>query len=235
MTEPYDSIAKGNYSRILRPRLTNATLREYFNACFQESIDYHALYQCWSCVNCLHNGRATQGWGKPPTSCPQCQSPAVYEIATFQARSPIVGNAFASAFSYLMQTFYQLPLVPTPGNTRTHDFEVTVDIAIETKGSPNRVVNPDGTITSLGRPGMERSDTRKKAFDNARTYRQRNPTGLFFVVSNEIPSDLVGYRNRDVTAVFDATKVDRLEAMLSEIQDKVDLAALRRQRSRPNT
>jgi len=134
-----------------------------------------------------------------------------------------------------MQTFYQLPLVPTPGNTRTHDFEVTVDIAIETKGSPNRVVNPDGTITSLGRPGMERSDTRKKAFDNARTYRQRNPTGLFFVVSNEIPSDLVGYRNRDVTAVFDATKVDRLEAMLSEIQDKVDLAALRRQRSRPNT
>jgi hypothetical protein len=77
---------------------------------------------------------------------------------------------------------------------------------------------------------MERSDTRKKAFENARTYRQRNERGSFFVVSNAIPSDLVGYRNRDVTAVFDATKVDRLQAMILEIQDRVDLDALRQRR-----
>jgi len=235
MTEPFDSIARETYDKVLSGQITNAKLRDYFNTCFQKSIDHFGLYQCWSCFNCLRNGRATQGWGKPPSSCPNCHSTAVYEIATFQARAPIVGKAFASAFSYLMQTRYSLPLVPTPGNTRTHDFEVTGDIAIETKGYPSRVINPDGTYTDLGRPGMERSDTRKKAFDNARTYRQRNPTGLFFVVSNEIPSDLVGYRNRDVTAVFDATKVDRLEAMLSEIQDRVDLVALRHQRSRPNT
>jgi hypothetical protein len=82
---------------------------------------------------------------------------------------------------------------------------------------------------------MERSDTRKKAFENARTYRQRNPNGLFFIVSNVIPTDLVGYRNRDVTAVFDANKVDRLEAMISEIQSRVDLKALRRQRGWANT
>jgi len=126
-----------------------------------------------------------------------------------------------------MQTRYRLPLIPTPGNTRTHDFEVTGDIALETKGSPSRVSNPDGTFTDLGRPGMERSDTRKKAFENARTYRQRNPNGLFFVVSNAVPSDLVGYRNRDVTAVFDANKVDRLEAMMSEIQSRVDLTTIR--------
>ncbi|MBI2831126.1 MAG: hypothetical protein HYX79_02590 [Chloroflexi bacterium] len=74
---------------------------------------------------------------------------------------------------------------------------------------------------------MERSDTKKKAFDNARTYRQRNATGLFFVVSNAIPSDIVGYRNRDVTAVFDVTKVDRLQAMMTEIEDKIDLPSLR--------
>lgn len=49
-------------------------------------------------------------------------------------------------------------------------------------------------------------------------------------VSNAIPSDLVGYRNRDVTAVFDVTKVDRLEAMITEIEDKIDLPALRTKR-----
>jgi hypothetical protein len=134
-----------------------------------------------------------------------------------------------------METHYRLPLIPTPGNTRTHDFEVAGDIALETKGSPSRVINPDGTFTDLRRPGMERSDTRKKAFENARTYRQRNPNGLFFIVSNVIPTDLVGYRNRDVTAVFDANKVDRLEAMISEIQSRVDLKALRRQRGWANT
>ena len=119
----------------------------------------------------------------------------------------------------------------TKGNTRTHDFEITREVAIELKGSPSRVVNPDGTFTELDRPGLERSDTKKKAFDNARAYRQRNPDGLFFVVSNAIPPELVGYRNRDVTAVFDANKVDRIEAMISEIQGKVDLPAIRKQRS----
>ncbi len=226
MTEPYDSIARTQYERLLGRSVTNARMRDYFNACFQNSVDHYGAYQCWVCVNCLRSGNATQGWGKPPSRCPRCNSTSVYEIATFQARSPIVGSAFASAFSYLMRTRYQLPLTPTPGNTRTHDFEVTGDVAIETKGSPSKVVNPDGTITELGRPGLERSDTRKKAFDNARTYRQRNPTGLFFVVSNAVPSDLVGYRNRDVSAVFDANKVDRIEAMLAEIEERIGLNAL---------
>jgi len=230
MTEPFDSIARDAFDRILGSSLTNSRLRDYFNACFQDSIDHYGVYQCWACVNCLRHGNATQGWGEPPSTCPTCHSTIVYEIATFQARAPIVGSAFASAFSYLMQTHFRLPLVATPGNTRTHDFEVTPNIAIETKGSPASVTNPDGTLTHLGRPGMERSDTRKKAFENARTYRQRNERGSFFVVSNAVPSDLVGYRNRDVTAVFDVTKVDRLQAMTREIQDSVDLDALRQRR-----
>lgn len=230
MTEPYDSIARDAYDKLLKNSPTNSRLRDYFNTCFQNSIDHYGAYQCWACVNCLRQGNATQGWGNPPAECPQCHSATIYEIATFQARAPIVGNAFANAFAYLMITHFRLPLVSTPGNTRTHDFEVTSEIAIETKGSPASVSNPDGTLTRLGRPGMERSDTRKKAFENARTYRQRNATGLFFVASNAIPSDLVGYRNRDVTAVFDVTKLDRLEAMMAEIRDKVDLDALRRRR-----
>lgn len=228
MTEPYDSIARDAYDKIIGTSISNPRLRAYFGSCFQNSVDHYGLYQCWACVNCLRQRNSTQGWGKPPSKCPSCDSPLIYEIATFQGRSPIVGSAFASAFAHLMQTYYRLPLVSTPGNTRTHDFEVTSEIAIETKGSPDTVTNPDGSLTQLDRPGMERSDTRKKAFENARTYRQRNPTGLFFVVSNAIPSDLVGYRNRDVTAVFDVNKVDRLEAMMSEIKEKVDLDNLRK-------
>lgn len=230
MTLPFDAIAKNAYAKFLSVSISNSRLRDYYNTCFQQSIDHYGAYQCWACINCLRLGNQTQAWGKPPSKCPNCNSATVYEIATFQARSSIVGNAFASAFSQLMQTYFRLPLIPTPGNTRTHDFEVTSNIAIETKGSPMSVTNPDGSLTLLGRPGMERSDTRKKAFENARTYRQRNAEGLFFVVSNAIPADLVGYRNRDVTAVFDATKVDRLNAMLLEIEDKIDLNIHRKRR-----
>jgi hypothetical protein len=79
----------------------------------------------------------------------------------------------------------------------------------------------------LDRPGLERSDTRKKAFENARTFRQRNPNAYFCVVSNAVPSDLVGYRNRDVNAVFDVTKLDRISALIDEIGSLVDLSVLR--------
>lgn len=230
MSEPYDSIAHDAYDKLLKTSITNTHLRDYFNTCFQNSIDYYGAYQCWTRVNCLRQGNATQAWGEPPSTCPKCHSGLIYEIATFQSRAPIVGSAFSSAFYCLMRSHFRLPLTPTPGNTRTHDFEVTSEIAIEVKGSPASVVNPDGTVTRLDRPGMERSDTKKKAFDNARTYRQRNANGLFFVVSNAIPSDLVGYRNRDVSAVFDVTKLDRLQAMMTEIEDKVNLSVLRTRR-----
>jgi hypothetical protein len=129
-----------------------------------------------------------------------------------------------------MTIYFRLPLTYTPGNTRTHDLEVTPEIAIEAKGSPSRVTNPNGTFTHLGRPGMERSDTHKKAFDNAHTYRERNRDGLFFIVSNVVPPDLVGYRSDNVNGIFDVTKLERLQAMMIEIEDKVDLKALRTRR-----
>jgi len=233
MTEPFDTIAADVYKKYLNASPTNSNLKGYFNTCFQTAIDHYGVYQCWACTGCLRSGRKTQGWGKPPSRCPECHLPSVYEIASFQARSSVVGNAFAGAFSYLMQAHYRLPLLPTPGNTRTHDFEITADIAIEAKGSPSSITNPDGSSTQLNRPGMERSDTRKKAFDNAHTYKERNPNGLFFIASNIIPSDLVGFRSHDVTGVFDVTKVDRLEAIMQEIHDRIDLDELRRKRGFP--
>jgi hypothetical protein len=173
MPEPYDTIARQAYEKILGKEITNVRLRDYYNSFFQESIDHYGAYQCWACFDCHRHQKATQGWGKPPSKCPQCNSKRVYEIATFQARASILDNAFTSTFSFLMQTHYKLPLVSTSGHKRTHDFEVTPDVAIEVKGSPASVTNPDSSLARLGRPGLERSDTRKKVFDNARTYRQR--------------------------------------------------------------
>jgi hypothetical protein len=230
LSEPFDSIANAAYEKYVKGTLSNAQLREYYAACFQNAIDHYGLYQCWSCVNCLKSGNSTQGWGRPPSRCPRCKSGSVYEIASFQARSSAVGGAFASGFSVLMSRHFRLPLAPTPGNTRTHDFEVTPEIAIEAKGSPARIINPDGSTTLLGRPGLERSDTKKKASDNGHTYRQQKTAGLFFVVSNAVPSTLVGYTSDDITAIFDANKVERLEAMIMAIRDKIDLDALRRTR-----
>jgi hypothetical protein len=230
VSEPFNSIANETFDKYLKGGLSNLHLRDYFVVCFQKAIDNYALYRCWSCLSCLRSGNNTQGWGDPPSRCPKCNSNSVYEIASFQARSSVVGSAFASAFSVLMLRHFRVPLVSTPGNTRTHDFEVTPEIAIETKGSPAKVSNPDGSVTKFGRPGLERSDTKKKAFDNGHTYRQQKTTGLFFVVSNAVPSSLIGYISDDITAIIDANKVDRLESMMTAIRDKIDLDALRRSR-----
>ncbi|MGD0355840.1 MAG: hypothetical protein ABSB31_10480 [Dehalococcoidia bacterium] len=230
MIELYVQIAHTAYNKYLSSSLTNAHLKDYFNSCFQASIDHFATYQSWTCVNCLKSGKATQGWGQPPSKCPNCRSTAVYETGTFQARASVVGKAFANAFSYLMKIQFRLPLITTPGNTGTHDFEVTPDIAIEAKGSPSSFNNPDGRVTHLDRPGMKRSDTKKKAFDNAHTYRERKPKGLFFIVSNVIPPSLVGFRSADIDAIFDVTKIDRLQAMINEISERIDLKLLRTKR-----
>lgn len=40
MAEPFDSIARQAYEEVLGGRVTNAKLREYFNTCFQNSIDH---------------------------------------------------------------------------------------------------------------------------------------------------------------------------------------------------
>ena len=227
MAEPYDSIAIDSFSRFLSEGVSNQGLRRYYAACFQDSIDRFAIYQSWACSSCISEARTTAGWGEKPSQCPTCALGTVYEIATFQSRSTVVGNAFGSAFFYLMRTYYRIPIVPTPGNTGTHDFEVSGGIAIEAKGSPARVLNPDRSVTRLSRPGMERSDTEKKAFANGRLYHQRNQSGYFCIVSNAVPSHLVGYRGSDVNAIFDVTKVERIEAMIEEIRGRVDIESLR--------
>lgn len=213
----YDAIAEDGYRKFLDGvSLTNQRLRYYFDYCFQHAIDDVGCYPAWACIGCL--GRSTTAaFGNAPKRCPTCESDKVYEIATFQSRASVVGNAFENAVMRLLITKFELPAAFTPGNTRTHDIEVTSRVAIETKGSPRQLLNPDKTITPLNRPGLERSDTWKKAQANARNFRMRNRDAPFFIVSNAVPHSLVGYRSDDITGIFDITKVDRVNAFVDEV------------------
>ena len=230
MTTPYESIALEQRKLHLSSGVTNARLSRYYSGCFQAVVEYFKVWPCWTCTNCLGNGNPGVSWGTRPSRCPSCQSNNVYEVATFQARASHVWNAFTAAFHVVMEQAYRLPLTATPGNTTTHDFEIGQDVSIEAKGSPRSIKNPDGTTSKFDRPGMERSDTEKKAFANGETHRRRKPEAYFCVVTNALPSNLVGFRSDNVNAIFDVTKTDRLDSMMDEIGVLVDLEAFRRRR-----
>lgn len=220
-TIAYEAIAADGYRKFLDGfSLTNQRLRYYFDDCFQQAIDDAGCYPAWACIGCMGKyttESTTAAFGNMPKRCPNCASDKVYEIATFQSRASVVGNAFENAVVCLLVTKFELPAVFTPGNTRTHDIEITNRVAVETKGSPRQLQNPDKTVTSLTRPGLERSDTWKKAQANARNFRMRNRDAPFFIVSNAVPPNLVGYRSDDITGIFDITKADRVNAFVDEV------------------
>lgn len=216
---PYDEVAQANYSLHLGNRtLNNNALRHYFDGCFQQVIDTMACYPAWACVSCIGGRKTTAEFGNIPKQCPICGSRRVFEIATFQGRASIVGKVFESAVRYLLSTNFELPALPTPGNTNTHDVEVTPRVAIETKGSPRYVQNPDNTVTTIARPGLERSDTWKKAQANALKFRRQNRSLPFFIVSNAVPLDLVGYRSDEISGIFNITLANRLDSLVTEIR-----------------
>ncbi len=215
---PYDEISRNNYFHIGNQALTNGRLQNYFNGCFQQVIDAAACYPAWACLACIGGGNPTAMFGNLPRSCPACKSSKVFEIATFQGRASIVGKVFESAVRYLLTTKFELPAVSTPGNTNTHDLEVTPRVAVETKGSPRYVQNPDQTVTTIARPGLERSDTWKKAQANALKFRRQNKVAPFYIVSNAVPADLVGYRSDEITGIFNITQANRVNSLVDEIR-----------------
>ncbi len=215
----YEEVAQTNYALHLGKRvLNNNALRHYFDSCFQQVIDEAGCYPAWVCMNCVGEGEASASFGNRPKRCPLCKSDRVFEVATFQSRAPVVGNAFEGAVRHLLTTRFELPAVPTPGNTITHDIEVTPRVAIETKGSPRQLLNPDGSVTRFNRPGLERTDTRKKAEANARNFRRGNKDAKFYIVSNAVPNDLEGRRYDDITGIFTITQANRLNALVEEIR-----------------
>lgn len=214
----YDAIASRNYQEFISAgNLSNDQLRNYFNACFQEAIDLKDCYPAWACIECIEKSTPTTAFGNKPSRCTLCNSKRVYEIGTFQGRASVVGGVFEKAIIHLLRTKFELPAVSTPGNTRTHDIEITSAVAIESKGSPRRLLNPDGTATTFPRPGLERSDTWKKAQANARNFRAVNRVAPFFILSNAVPHSLVGYRSDDITGIFNITQASRVASLISEI------------------
>lgn len=215
----YDDIAAANYASHFggNADLTNARLQNYFNGCFQQAIEEAGCYQAWACLGCAREENGKIGFGNRPRRCTQCGSRQVFYVATFQGRAPVVGSAFESAVLKLLTTRFELPVTRTPGNTNTHDLEISNRMAIETKGSPRHLDNPDGSVTTLHRPGMERTDTEKKAFANGRRYRSQNRNSPFFIVTNALPKRLEGYRGEDVTGIFNITQANRTESLVAEI------------------
>ena len=220
-TNHYDDIALSHYINLGTLELSNERLRGYFSACFQQAIDDSGCYPAWTCITCIGNGAATSEFGELPQTCPVCGSSRVFEVATFQGRSTVVGKTFESAVRCLLKNRFGLPAVSTPGNTNTHDLEITARIAIETKGSPRQIRNPNGSISAIPRPGLERSDTWKKAQANAQNFRSRNRYAPFYIASNAVPPDLVGYRSDAVSGIFNVSQADRLQSLVDEIQETI--------------
>lgn len=212
----YDQIALDNYN-LEQGLLSNDDLRSYFDSCFDHALEQTGLYPAYGCITCAANSRAELSFGEKPKHCRTCGSDRVFQLATFQGRAPVYGSAFSSAVRLLFDLHFDIELLPTPQNTKTHDLEASPKIAIEVKGSARRIHLENGLTIALDRPGMLRSDTEKKAEANARNYKRFNSTGTFFVVTNALPDRLRGVRTDDIDGYFDLTKADRVESFAREV------------------
>lgn len=126
-------------------------------------------------LDCINAESVSPAWrstnlhmvgGNKPDRCPKCKKP-IYEVATFQARASYVGSAFQYACMHLLKESFNIRVKPTFDITPLYDFEIKRNVVVEAKGSPQYIINPDGSKSKLGRAGMTRTDTKKKAFSNA--------------------------------------------------------------------
>ena len=205
-----------NYKKTLGKKgLSNSSLSDYFASCFNNTSILFGTYKCWICVTCLVENEFSYGWGDKPRSCPRCGKPT-YEVATFQARASHVGRAFQYACRYLLKELYGVNAELTGEKTPLYDLEIRPDLVIEAKGSPEFIINPDKSKSPLGRAGMSRSDTHKKAFANATEWKRRFPKGHFFILTNSLPVGLRAYKDEKIDGIFDITKKIQLEEFVSE-------------------
>lgn len=215
--EPYNFIVKENYnSTIKKSGISNDSLSRYFTGCFDDTGKMLGLFKTWVCVKCLSIGKCSYGFGDKPKKCSICGN-RVYEVGTFQARASKVGSAFEYACLYLLTEHFKIQTKPTFESTKLYDFEVKPDVVIEAKGSPEYIRNPDNTKSVLGRPGMLRTDTEKKAFANAGKWRRNFPSGHFYIMTNALPDSLRAHRDDRVTGIYDVTRKSQLEDFISEL------------------
>lgn len=213
--EPYLTIVAGNYREVLEGKaLSSELLRQYFNKCMLGVLEHYHVYECWVCVQCLHDkeGLASKagdigfGFGSKPASCPVCKgTDSIYRVGTFQARAQRTGEAFENAFLFLMRQRWGLQLDKSPPLTQTHDFvHVGGRYAIEAKGSLEFLESDNQPRMKLSRAGISRSDTLKKAESNWQEFSRKNPGVEFYIVTNVLPKSK-GYSKDLLGRVVDVT------------------------------
>ena len=211
----YSPIVRERYATLEAHSITTRALEEYFSGCFDDVIRQWKLYPMWVCMSCIASGTFTKDWGKRRALCPTCGSSALYEVATFNARASKVGDVFECAFYYLLR---KQGIGLARADRETHDFEGARGEGIETKGSPDSCPLPNGDRVTLDRPGMERSDTRKKALNNAREFKSRHPDNRFYIVTNALPRDLARRQLSDVDAIFNVTQYREYDDLLERLR-----------------
>lgn len=220
--EPYNYIVKENYKRVNGKEIADDLLKRYFDDCFNDIGRMVGLYKTWICVKCLAGGAdklrldRNYGWGDNIRKCKVCRA-NTYEVGTFQARASYVGDMFEYACMYLLEKKFGIKARRSSDTTRLYDFEVKNNVVVEAKGSPASIVNPDGSRSKLERPGLLRTDTKKKAFANAAEWHNRFPDGHFFIVTNALPNELRAYRDETIDAIYDVTKANQLQRLVDEL------------------
>lgn len=223
VNEIYPDITTNNYNKNLSlGKLNNTALKAYFDDCFNESIKHAAAYPAYSCLNCASNFKKSTWFGEKPAECQKCYSVNVFEVATFQRRAPVVGTAFIKAVQELFSREFGIELQETSkqnlhGN-HTHNLEIPDCVAIDVKGSPKSIMLPGGTSMNLPRAGLLRSDTRKKVDADAQSYKENNPDGIFFVVTNALPDRLRGTQTELIDGYFDLTKASQVNALADKLR-----------------
>lgn len=213
--EPFQSIVNKRYDQFLKDKdkIDDKKLKLYFDTCFEDICFHFGLHACWICVNCMKKNILTYDWGEKPDSCPKCSERTTYAVGTFQAWASKTGDMFEWAFYHLIKKISDLPIEHK--DTTMYDFEITSKIVVEAKGSAEYVISPDGTKYYLGRPGMKRSDSEKKAFANGEKYKNQHPKNKFFIVTNAVPENLT-VKGRAADGLFNVTKKEDLDKFIGE-------------------
>lgn len=163
----------------------------------------------------------TVHFGEISSECPRCQSGQFYQVATFQGRGVATGNVFQQAVLHIFERFFPELTVVSSKDT---DFRDSCDLyipdvaGIEIKVSPASISLPDGQIIELGRPGMKRTDTEKKANSNASTFKQDHPIeGVrFYVLSNALP-DAWHEEHSAIDGIYDVTRCENWEELIFDL------------------
>jgi hypothetical protein len=215
---------KDNYDKFIGTKVvTDDSLQRYIDGCFKDLGRIFPLGRAWICLKCIGRGPrhlrldSNYGWGDKPRRCTACQNPT-YEVGLFQARSSLVGNTFEHACRHLLETKYGIKVSISGKKSRLYDLLVKNNVVIETKGGPRHVINPDGSKSKIDRIGMERSDTEKKAFENASKWRKNFPNGYFYILTNAIPRHLWEHHDEKITAIYNVTKEREMKKFADELK-----------------